>query len=84
MSKRLIGWLSLAVGITTIFALLQVSLPLKTIIGMCLAQFLGMLITYPWIWKPRKFTFGRLTLMALVVSSISAAILVISSGFADR
>ena len=84
MEKRRIGWLVLVVGVMLVFVLLRVSLPLKMILAFAATQFLGLLITYPWVWKPRGFTFGRLTLMALVVSGAGAAMLLISSGLAGR
>lgn len=78
MTKKLIMGVGLPVGILIVFLYLRVSLPLKTIIGVSLFQFVVFLITYP-VWKPRNFTFGRFTLMALVVSGTSAAMLLISS-----
>ncbi len=84
MEKRTIGGLVLAVGVTIVFVLLGVSLPLKTILVFAAALFLGLLISYPWVWKPRNFTFGRLTLMALVVSGAGATVLLISSALAGR
>ncbi|MBC8028629.1 MAG: hypothetical protein H7Z16_00830 [Pyrinomonadaceae bacterium] len=84
MEKRTIGGLALAVGVMIVFVLLRVSLPLKTILAVAAAQFLGLLIAYPWVWKPRGFTFGRSAIFALVVSGTSAAVLLISSELAGR
>ena len=72
------------VGIMIVFLLLRVSVPLKEIIAMSLAQFIGFFIFYPWLWKPRGFTLRRVTLLALLVSGFSAAALVISSWAASR
>lgn len=82
--KRLIVGVVLSVGLMIVLGLLRISLPLKTIPAFAALQFFAMLITYPWVWKPRGFTFGRLTLMALFVSGVGAAILLISSGLAGR
>lgn len=82
--KKLIGLVVLSVGIMIVLGLLRISLPLKRIPAFAAAQFLGLLNTYPWVWKRRAFTFGRLTLYALVVSGTSAAMLLISSGLAGR
>jgi hypothetical protein len=81
MIKKLIMGLILPVAITIVFVLLRISLPLKTILAISLTIFFALLITYPWVWKPRKFTLGRLTLFALVVSSVSAAVLGIANWF---
>ena len=83
MEKRKLVGLVLPVVVTTVFVLLGVRLPLKTILALAAFQFLGVLIAY-WVWEPRKFRFGRLTLMALVVSGTSAAILLVSSALAHR
>ncbi len=79
MTKKLMLGVVLPVGIMIVLVLLRVSVPLKWIIGLCLVQFLGDLVIYPWLWKPRGFTLGRLTLVALSVSGLTAAVLVISS-----
>jgi len=84
MSKRLIVGVVLPVGIMIVFVLLRVSLPPKKILVFAALQFFALLITYPWVWKPRKLTFGRLTLFALVVSGTGAAMLLISSALAGR
>ena len=83
MGKRKIIALALPVLVTVVFVLLRVSLPLGTILALFAFQFLGVLIAY-WVWEPRKFTFGRLALMALVASGTSAAILLVSSVLAHR
>ena len=83
MLKKLIG-LALPVVGTIVLVLFRISFPLKMILGMVLAQFLGFFILYPCVWKPRGFTLGRLTLLALVVSSVSAAMLGLSSWIAGR
>jgi hypothetical protein len=84
MARKLIVGLVLPLVATMVLVLLRVTIPLNKIIGFTVVQLLAQLISYPWVWKPRKFTFGRLTLMALVVSGVSAAILLISSGLANR
>jgi hypothetical protein len=76
LTKKLIGAVALAVGITIFFALAKLTLPLKTIVGLSLAIFAGCLLSY--LWQPRKLTFGRLILWALVTTGVTAAILVIS------
>jgi len=82
--KKLIGLVVLSVGIMIVLGLLRISVPLKRIPAFAAVQFFAMLITYPWVWKCRGFTFGRLTLYALVVSGAGAAILLISSALAGR
>jgi hypothetical protein len=77
LTKKLIGAVALAVGITIFLALAKLTLPLKTILGLSLAIFAGCLLSYP--WQRRNLTFGRLILWALVVTGVSAAILVISN-----
>jgi heme/copper-type cytochrome/quinol oxidase subunit 4 len=84
MTKKLLVGLCVPALVIAVLVLLRVSLSLKTIIGIAVLQFIAQLISYPWVWKPRKFTLGRLTLMALVVSGVSAVILLISSGLANR
>jgi hypothetical protein len=81
MIKKLIIGLGLPVAATIVLVLLRISMPPKGIIAITVGQFLALLISYPWVWKPRKFTLGRLTLFALVVSSVSAAMLGIASWF---
>jgi predicted ABC-type sugar transport system permease subunit len=80
MSKRkVILAVVLPVTITIVFALADLTLPLREVTGLCLTVFAGFLLSYLWVWKPRKVTFGRLTLTALVVSGVMAAMLVISN-----
>jgi hypothetical protein len=66
-----------------VFGLLRISMPPKEIIALTVGQFLALLIIYPWV-KPRDLTLGRLILYALVVSSISAALLGIARWIAVR
>ena len=82
--KLLIGVVVLSVGMMIVLGLLRVSMPPKEIITATVCEFLALLIIYPWVWKPRGFTLGRLTLLALVVSSVSAAMLGLSSWIAGR
>lgn len=77
--KKVILAVVLPVTITIVFAVTGLTLPLKETIGMCLTVFVGFLLSYPWVWKPRHVTFGKLTLLALVVSGVMATMLVISN-----
>ena len=77
--QKLIGAVALAVVVTIVFGLTKLTLPLKTIVWQSLAVFAVFLLMYPWVWKPRKFTFRRTILMALFASGVSAAILVTSN-----
>jgi hypothetical protein len=84
LKKKVILAVALPVTITIVFALAKLTLPLKTIAGLCITVFAVFLVSYPWVWKPRKLTFGRLILLALVVTGVMAAMLVISSLLAGR
>ena len=77
--KKVILAVVLPVTMTIVFALADLTLPLKEAIGLCLTVFAGFLLSYRWVWKPRNVTFGRLTLMALLVSGVMATMLVISN-----
>jgi predicted ABC-type sugar transport system permease subunit len=77
--KKIMLAVVLPVTVTIVFALADLTIPLKEAVGLCLTVFAGFLLSYPWVWKPRKVTFGRLTLTALVVSGVMAAMLVISN-----
>jgi hypothetical protein len=77
--KKIILAVVLPVTITIVFALADLTIPLKEAFGVCLIVFAGFLLSYPWLWKPRNVTFRRLTLTALVVSGVMATMLVISN-----
>ena len=77
--KKVILAVVLPVTITIVFALADLTLPLREVIGLCLTVFAAFLLSYPWVWKPRKVTFGRLTLTAVVVTGVMAAMIVISN-----
>ena len=77
--KKVMLAVVLPVTITIVFALADLTFPLRQTIGLCLTVFAAFLISYPWVWKPRNVTFGRLTLTALVVSGVMGAMLVISN-----
>lgn len=84
LKKKVILAVVLPVTITIVFGLADLTLPLKEAIGLCLTVFAGFLLSYPWVWKPRNFTFGRLTLMALVVTGVMAAMLGLANLIARR
>jgi hypothetical protein len=79
LKRKVILAVVLPVTITIVFALAKLTLPLKTIAGLCLTVFAGFLLIYPWVWKPRNVTFWRLALTALVVTGVMATMLVISN-----
>lgn len=83
MKKKVILALVLPVTITIVFGLADLTLPLNEVIWLCLTVFAGFLLSYPWVWKPR-ITFGRLTLMALVVTGVMATMLVLANWIAGR
>lgn len=78
-NQKLIGAVVLAVVVTTVFGLAKVTTSPKTIVSLSLTAFVGAFIGYLWVRKRSNLTFGRMTLMALVVAGVTAAILVISN-----
>lgn len=77
--QKLIGAVALVVVVTIVFGLAKVTTTPKTIVSLSLTAFVGSLLGYLWVRKRNNLTFGRLTLMALVVAGVTAAILVISN-----
>lgn len=78
MLKKILA-VVLPVAITIVFALADFTLPLRQVPGLSLAIFVGAFFGYLWVRKRYNLTFGRLTLMALVVAAVSAAVLVTSN-----
>ncbi len=75
--KKVILAVALPVTITIVFAWANLTLPLKEAIVVCVAAFVGSLVGYQ--WKRDTLTFGRMTLWALVVAGVAAAMIVIGN-----
>ena len=80
MSKRkVILAVALPVTITIVFGLAKLTTPSRTIVEVSIAAFLGSLLGNLWVRKRYNLSFGRMTLIAVVVAGVAAAMLVISN-----
>ena len=77
--QKQIGAVVLPVMVTIVFGLAKITTPLKTIAEISLAAFVGALLGNIWVRKGQNLTFGRMTLIAVVVAGVAAAMLVISN-----
>ena len=82
--QKLIGAVALPVVLTIGLGLAKLTTPPKTIVSLSLAAFVGSLLGYLWVRKRYSLTFARMLLWALVVTSVSAAILVASNLLAGK
>ena len=77
--QKQIGAVVLALMITIVFGLAKVTTPLKMIAEISIAAFVGALLANIWVRKRHNLSFGRMTLIAVVVAGVAAAMLVISN-----
>lgn len=77
--KKVILAVVLPVMITIVFALAKVTTPPQTIVEVSIAAFFGSLLGNLWVRKRYNLSFGRMTLIAVVVAGVAAAMMVISN-----
>jgi hypothetical protein len=77
--KQKVGAVALPLMIAIGFGLAKVTTDPKTIASISLAAFVGAFLSTIWGRKRHQVTFGRMTLIALVVAGVAAAMLVISN-----
>lgn len=77
--QKQIGAVVLPVLVMIVFGLAKITTPPKTIAEISLAAFVGALLGNIWVRKRHDLTFWHITLIALVVGGVTAAMLVISN-----
>lgn len=70
---------ALPVTITIAFGLAKLTTPPRTIVEVSIAAFFGSLLGNLWVRKRHNLSFGRMTLIAVVVAGVAATMLVISN-----